>query len=299
MESLEEEGNPWGGKRKNRLNWTGKLELPTYSTEHEYCLFTCCTTAYDTISGKGSKNAGIALLRLLDYAAVSYGTLGTKESCCGDLADKIGAADLAAELAKKNTEMFLTAGVDKILTLSPHCLNSFKNTYDGLKNVTSVHYTELLDELIKNGSINPSIGVDLKVTYHDPCYLGRHSGIYEAPRRILESIPGITLIEMQNSRERSFCCGGGGGGLWKDRVAKESLGEIRIKEAIATGAGVIATACPYCIRMLNESIARLKAGNKIQVIDMAELLLQSVDLTDRLAGAGKNNIKVIQEGAHV
>ncbi len=238
-------------------------------------------------------------MRLLDYAAVSYGTLGTQESCCGDLADKIGAADLAAELAKKNTEMFLTAGVAKILTISPHCLNSFKQNYDGLKNITTVHYTELLDELIQKGAINPSNRVDLKVTYHDPCYLGRHSGIYEAPRRILAAIPGIQLIEMQNNRERSFCCGGGGGGLWKDRVGKESLGEIRIKEAIGTGAGVIATACPYCIRVLNESIARLGAGNKIKVIDMAELLLQSVDLSNRLAGAGKNNIKVFQEGAHV
>ena len=156
-----------------------------------------------------------------------------------------------------------------------------------------------MDELIQDGAINPSIRVDLKVTYHDPCYLGRHSGIYEAPRRILAAIPGIQLIEMQNNRERSFCCGGGGGGPWKDRSGKESLGEIRIKEAIGTGAGVIATACPYCIRMLNESIARLGVGNKIKVIDMAELLLQSVDLSDRLAEAGKNNIKVFQEGAHV
>ena len=299
LESLEEEGNPWGGKRENRLDWAGGTELPTFTREQEFCLFTCCTTAYDTSARKGSKNAGIALLRLLDYAAVSYGSLGTQESCCGDLADKIGAADLAAELAKKNTEMFLTAGVAKILTISPHCLNSFKQNYDGLKNITTIHYTELLDELMQKGAINPSNRVDLKVTYHDPCYLGRHSAIYEAPRRILAAIPGIQLIEMQNNRERSFCCGGGGGGLWKNRDGKESLGEIRIKEAIGTGAGVIATACPYCIRVLNESIARLGAGNKIKVIDMAELLLQSVDLSNRLAGAGKNNIKVFQEGAHV
>ena len=299
LAGLEEEGNPWGGKRANRLDWARGTELPAFTGEQEYCLFTCCTTAYDTSAKKGSQNAGIALLRLLNYAAVSYGTLGTKESCCGDLADKIGAADLAAELAQKNTEMFLTAGVGKILTISPHCLNSFKQNYDGLKNVTTVHYTELLDELIANGAIIPSNSLNLTVTYHDPCYLGRHAKIYEAPRRILEAIPGIKLIEMQNSRERSFCCGGGGGGVWKDRSGKESLGEIRIKEAIGTGAGVIATACPYCIRMLNESIARLGAGNKIKVIDMAELLLQSVDLSDRLAGAGKNNIKVFQEGAHV
>ena len=141
------------------------------------------------------------------------------------------------------------------------------------------------------------------MTYHDPCYLGRHASIYEAPRRILEAIPGVTLIEMQNNRERSFCCGGGSGGPWKDSVGKESLGEIRIKEALGTGAGVIATACPYCIRMLNESIAKLGVGNKIIVRDVAELLLQSVDLSDASAKTGKNNIGALlglsQEELHV
>ena len=221
-------------------------------------------------------------MRLLDHAGVSYGTLGTKESCCGDVVDKIGVADVAADLTRKNTEMFLEAGVAKILTLSPHCLNSFNKNYEGLKQITTVHSTELLDELIQKGSIKPVNRLDLKVTYHDPCYLGRHSSIYDAPRRILEAIPGVTLIEMQNNRERSFCCGGGGGGPWKDSVGKESLGEIRIKEAIGTGAEVIATACPYCIRTLNESIAKLGVGNQIKVQDIAELLLQSVDLSDTI-----------------
>ena len=231
VKSLKKDGNPWAGKKENRLDWAKGANLPTYTTEHEYCLFTCCTTAYDTSADKGSQKAGIALLGLLEHAGVSYGTLGTKESCCGDLADKIGVADVAADLTRKNTEMFLEAGVSKILTLSPHCLNSFKKNYAGLKQITTVHSTELLDELIQQGSIKPVNSLDLKVTYHDPCYLGRHSAIYDAPRRILEAIPGATLIEMQNNRERSFCCGGGSGGPWKNSVGKESLGEIRIKEA--------------------------------------------------------------------
>jgi Fe-S oxidoreductase len=299
VKSLKNNGNPWEGNRENRLDWAKDAALPTYTTEHEYCLFTCCTTAYDTSADKGSQKAGIALLRLLEHAGVSYGTLGTKESCCGDLADKLGTADVAADLTRKNTEMFLEAGVSKILTLSPHCLNSFKKNYEGLKTLTNAHSTELLDELILKGSIKPVNRLDLKVTYHDPCYLGRHSSIYDAPRRILASIPGATLIEMQNSRERSFCCGGGSGGPWKDSVAKESLGEIRIKEAIGTGAEVIATACPYCIRTLNESIAELGVGNKIKVRDIAELLLQSVDLTDTFAKTGKNHMGLSQEDLHV
>jgi Fe-S oxidoreductase len=299
VKSLKENGNPWGGKRGNRLDWAKAANLPAYTGDHEYCLFTCCTTAYDTSADKGSQKAGIALLRLLDHAGVSYGTLGTKESCCGDMVDKIGATDVVADLTRKNTEMFLGAGVSKILTLSPHCLDSFSKHYEGLKKITTVHSTELLDQLIQKGAIKPVNRLDLKVTYHDPCYLGRHSSVYDAPRRILESIPGVTLIEMQNNRERSFCCGGGSGGPWQDRAGKENLGEIRVKEAMRTGAGVIATACPYCIRQLHSAIAKLGVGNKIKVQDITELLSQSVDLSDKSGKTGNSNRSVSQEGLHV
>ena len=299
VKSLNENGNPWGANRGNRLDWAKAANLPAYTRDHEYCLFTCCTTAYDTSADKGSQKAGIALLRLLDHAGVSYGTLGTKESCCGDMVDKIGATDVVADLTRKNTEMFLGAGVSKILTLSPHCLNSFSKHYEGLKKIATVHSTELLDELIQKGSLKPVNRLDLKVTYHDPCYLGRHSSVYDAPRRILESIPGVTLIEMQNNRERSFCCGGGSGGPWQDRAGKERLGEIRVKEAMGAGAGVIATACPYCIRQLNEAVAALGVANKIRVQDITELLLQSVDLSEPSGKTGNNNRIVSQEGRRV
>ncbi|MGP7970790.1 MAG: heterodisulfide reductase-related iron-sulfur binding cluster [Desulfobaccales bacterium] len=299
VQTLKKEGNPWNGKRENRLDWAKGAKLPTYTQEHEYCLFTCCTTAYDTSAAKGSQKAGLALLRLLEYAGVSYGSLGAGESCCGDVTDKIGAADVLGDLTRKNTEMFLEAGVSKILALSPHCLNSFKKNYEGLKKIAITHPTELLDELIQEGSLKPVNSLDLKVTYHDPCYLGRHSSIYDAPRRILESIPGVTLVEMQNNRERSFCCGGGGGGPWRDGNGKGSLGEIRIKEALATGAGVIATACPYCIRTLNEAIAKMGLGSQIKVQDLTELLWQSVALPDAPAITGKINMRLSQGEAHV
>ena len=299
VKSLKKNGNPWGGEKESRLAWAKGVKLPTYTKEHEYCLFTCCTTAYDTSADKGSQKAGIALLRLLEHAGVSYGTLGTKESCCGDMVDKIGAADVVADLARKNTEMFLEAGASKILTISPHCLSSFRSNYEGLKKIANIHSTQLLDKLIREGAIKPVNKLDLKVTYHDPCYLGRHSSIYDEPRRVLESIPGLTLFEMQNSRERSFCCGGGSGGPWKDSSGKKSLGEIRIREAIGTGAEVVATACPYCIRTLNEGIAKLGVGNKIKVRDITELLLQSVDLSDTPGKTGNNNRSFSQEGRRV
>jgi quinone-modifying oxidoreductase, subunit QmoC len=299
VKSLKNNGNPWEGKGENRLDWARGTALPAYTKEQEYCLFTCCTTAYDTSAGKGSQKAGLALLDLLEHAGVSYGTLGTKENCCGDLADKIGVVDVAADLTRKNTEMFLEAGVAKIVTISPHCLTSFQKNYDGLKHLSTVHSTELLDKLIQEGSILPVNSLNLKVTYHDPCYLGRHSAIYDAPRRILAAIPGATLVEMQNSRERSFCCGGGSCGPWKKSVGKENLGEIRIKEAIGTGAEVIATACPYCIRTLNESITKLGVGNQIKVRDVAELLLQSVDLSKHLPKPEKIMLGLSQEDPHV
>jgi quinone-modifying oxidoreductase, subunit QmoC len=299
VKGLKKDGNPWGGKKGNRPDWAEGAKLPIYTKEHEFCLFTCCATAYNTSADKGSQKAGIAFLRLLEHAGVSYGTLGNRESCCGDMVDKIGAVDVLTDLTGKNTAMLLEAGVSKILTMSPHCLNSFNKNYEGLEKIVKLHSTELLDKLIREGAIKPVKKIDLKVTYHDPCYLGRHSSIYDAPRKLLESIPGVTLFEMQNSRERSFCCGGGGGGPWQDSPGKESLGEIRIKEAIGTGAEVIATACPYCIRTLNEAVAKLGVGNKMKVRDITELLLQSVDLTDTSGEAGINNTSFAQEGRNV
>lgn len=300
VKSLKKNGNPWGGKKENRLGWVNGAKLPAYDKGHEYCLFTCCTTAYDTSTDKGSQKAGIALMHLLNHAGVSYGVIGNEESCCGDMAEKTGAADVAADLTGRNTRMFLDAGVSKILTVSPHCLNAFKRNYEGLKGIASVHCTELLDSLIQDGAIKPVNRLDLKVTYHDPCYLGRHASIYEAPRRILEAIPGIILSEMQNARERSFCCGGGSGGPWKNGTGgKESFGEIRVKEAMRTGAEVIATACPYCIRTLNEAIAKLGVGNTIRVQDIAELLLQAVDLSATSGKSANNHMSFSQEGHNV
>jgi Fe-S oxidoreductase len=284
--AFQREHDIWDSKRAEGFRWPIRSKiggkdyedaLDSFEQDKEYCLFTCCTTAYDTSPGKGSERGGHALLGLLEMAGVSYGSMGTKENCCGDMADKIGAFDLAAELKKNNTDAFLAAGVKKILTVSPHCLNTFKKDYEGLKDVEVEHYTELLDKAIANGTITPDQEVNLKVTYHDPCYLGRQNDVYDAPRRILGAIPGLVFSEMQSIRERSLCCGGGGGGAWLQDPNKETLGELRIKEALDTGSEVIATACPYCIRMLNSAITRLDVGDKIRVLDIAELVCLSIE----------------------
>jgi len=296
LDSLTTNGNPWDGVRTKRLEWAGDLDLPAFTPEHEYCLFTCCTTAYDP----GNRLAGQALLQLLEYAGIAFGTLGAEENCCGDPAHKLGAAEIFSELALKNTDLFLLTGVQKILTTSPHCLNAFKNSYAGLNgSVASEHYTELLDRLVTRGRLTPTLEVPATVTYHDPCYLGRHQGIYEAPRRILQSIPGLTLVEMANHRQSSLCCGGGGGGAWADMPLNRRLDVLRIEEALSTGAEVIATACPFCLRMLNDAVRSLGVGDRIGVQDLAELLLQSVALKDGARITQRVDSEIEREVCHV
>lgn len=278
LANLKKEGTPWTGKQKDRTAWAKDPVLAQYSENKEYCLFTCCTTAYDSSSNQGSKNGGMALLKLLEIGDVSYGSLGSGESCCGDQAEKIGDKNLAENLTKANTDLFTSNNVNKILTTSPHCLNAFRKNYPDLdKEVEITHYTELLDNLIANGALTPLSEIDKKVTYHDPCYLGRHNKVYDAPRNILQSIPGLDLIEMQNNKQRSQCCGGGGGGAWQILPMDEDHGVQRVREALDTDAEIIATACPYCVRMLNDAITKLGVEDKIQVRDVAELLLQSVE----------------------
>jgi len=298
--SLKKKGNPWNGKPQDRMVWAGDVDIPAFTPEKEYCLFTCCTTAYDTSPSKGCETAGKALPRLLSHAGVSFGTLGDKESCCGDQAASLGEREVFSNLERKNTDLFMNAGVKKILTFSPHCMNTFKNQYDGLKDkVETEHYTEVLDRLIAGGRIKPVNPAGLTVTYHDPCYLGRHNGIYDAPRRVLDSIPGLKLVEMENNRKRSLCCGGGGGGPWKEYPPEQRFGVARVRQAIDAGAEVIATACPYCIRMLNEAVAELKIGNKMKVQDISELVLTSVEIPDAAGNIHTHITSLEQEDCHV
>lgn len=281
LNSLKKNGNPWNGNSEKRMDWADDTTIPSFTKETEYCLFNCCSTAYDDSHANGGKKAGQALNRLLQTAGVSIGTLGSKENCCGDLANKTGAKEAFSELAGKNTNLFLDAGIQKLVTTSPHCLNTFKNEYPGLNGeVIKEHSVELLNRLIKDGSLQPTKELNLKVTYHDPCYLGRYSGIYEEPRQVLQSIPGLELVEMEYNRERSLCCGGGGGGAFKDQPRDQSMGVERVREAMNTGSDVIATTCPYCIRMLNNAIQKLGVQKKIIVQDLAELLVQSVKVSE-------------------
>jgi Fe-S oxidoreductase len=301
LHSLTQKGNPWNGDPQKRMDWAKDLTISAFSPEHEYCLFTCCTTAYDALlSQNGGQQTGISLVRLMKRAGISFGTFGTQEKCCGDPAHKMGSHDVSSNLIRQNTDLFLQSGVRKLLTTSPHCLHMFRNTYTELKgSILSEHYTELLDRLIQEGRLEPVEKIDRIVTFHDPCYLGRYNGIYEAPRRILQSIPGLKLIEMPNNKERSLCCGGGGGGAWQDLPKEERLGVLRVREAMFTGAQVIVTACPFCLRMLNQAVQELGVEDRIVVRELAELLWESVEITKEMPHTAHVNQVFDQEVVHV
>jgi Fe-S oxidoreductase len=294
--SLKQNGNPWGEDLQRRMEWAQGLNLPPFRSDQEYCLFTCCTTAYDPANLK----PGRALIQLMDQAGVSVGSLGIEERCCGDQLDKLGVSYLFSEVSKHNKDLFRRSGARKILTTSPHCLNAFKTRYGDIMHEFQIeHYTELLDRLITEGVLSPVHEVSAIVTYHDPCYLGRHNGIYEAPRRILRSIPGIVPVEMPNNRAAALCCGSGSGNIWGNGIPNRRLGTMRIREALDTGASVIATACPYCIRMLNDAVKELDVGQQIAVRDPAELLLQSLPATAGTHAADHNGVEMDQEAYHV
>lgn len=275
--SLSQHHNPWGKPRDSRMDWGRGLDIPAFDAGLEYNLFTCCTTAYG-INGarpETGTEAARALPAILARAKVSFGTLESEERCCGDPAYRLGDADYFNEAREANTRLFLEKGIKKILATSPHCYTSFKKYYPGLTgHVEIVHYTQLLDRLIRSGKITPNAGPDLVVTYHDPCYLGRHNSVFEPPRRILKAIPGLTIVEMPHNRENSLCCGGGGGHAW--RTDGTGLASTRVREALATGAQVMATACPFCTCILDRSVRETGLAGRLKVMDLSEILNQSL-----------------------
>jgi Fe-S oxidoreductase len=262
-------GNPWTGDAPKRNDWA-QGKYPVYEAGMEYLYFTCCTVSYDPRNMQVAR----ATAEILNRAGVSWGLPGTSVNCCGESVRKVGDADLFERLKGTNREFFKQNKVKKVLVISPHCYATFVKEYGD--NYEVVHFSELLADLIRQGKITPKKDLGgLKVTFHDPCYLGRHSGIYDAPREVLKAIPGIEFVEMDRTREDSVCCGGGGGGLWLEKAKGERLSDLRVAEALER-ASVLATACPYCIAMLEDSVRTMNADEKIKVKDVSELILDSL-----------------------
>ncbi|MDD4876387.1 MAG: (Fe-S)-binding protein [Dehalococcoidales bacterium] len=273
MKNISTTGNPLGEPPENRADWAKGLDVKEYTKGTEWLYVTGCMAAYDPKLQRISK----AIVYLLKKAGLDFGILGERERCSGESVRKAGDEQLFQTLAQTNIETFKELGVKKIVTTSPHSYHAFKNEYPELEgNFEVVHYSQLLAELIKDGKLKPTKELKRKITYHDPCYLGRHNAVYDEPREVLNSIPGIELIEMPRSKENSLCCGGGGGGIWMETKKGERFADLRLDEAEEAGANILAVACPYCMSMFEDSVLSLNKGDVLEIKDIAELLQEVI-----------------------
>ncbi len=271
--SLIGEGNPFGEKRKNRANWAEGLSVKTFTEGMEILYFPGCYLSYDPRLKKVAR----ATANILNLAGVDFGILGSKENCCGESIRKTGDEGLFKRLARENIKNFIDNGVKKILVSSPHCYHTFKNEYpEFMVNFEVVHISQYLFKLINEGRLELTKEYGKKVTYHDPCYLGRHNGIYDEPRKVLKKIPGLELTEMADSLEDSLCCGGGGGRIWMETPKEERFSDLRLEQAVGVGAEVLVTSCPYCITHFEESKLALEDGEATEIKDITEILQEVI-----------------------
>lgn len=261
-------GNPYRELKQNRDNWAENTGVKQYEKGDEFLYYVGCVGSYDTVSQKAAKALGSVLLK----SGLPFGFLGSREVCDGNEVDMLGEKGLFEFLKEENTQTFKELGVKKIVTLSPHSYNALKNNYSNEFEV--FHYTQLLRDLVKSGKLDVSRGFKAKVTYHDPCFLGRYNNEYDAPREILTAIPGVELVEMERTKENSFCCGGGGGNFYTDILGsgKDSPSRIRVREAHDTGANILAVACPVCMMMLEDALKAERLEDELAIKDISEIM---------------------------
>jgi Fe-S oxidoreductase len=267
--SLKSAGNPWGGLRNERAEWARDLAIPSVNGQTEMLYFSCCVPAYDPKMGSVAR----ATARILKETGANFGIIGAKESCCGESVRKAGNFAVFESLAASNINLFHESGVREIVVSSPHCYDTFKNEYPPLGgDFKVVHLVQYLARLVDEGRLAYKKPFPKKVVYHDPCYLGRHSGIYDEPRKVLSSIPGLTLMDEMNGRENSLCCGGGGARIWMETKKGERFSDILVEQALELGAEVLATACPYCILNFKDSVLTMGRADVLEVRDLSEIV---------------------------
>ena len=310
FEGMERQGNPWGVSQDRRDEWAEDLKLPVWGDggQYEYLFFVGCAGSYDERQKKVSR----AMVKILREANVSFATLSKQEACNGDSARRLGNEYLYQTLAKGNVEQWNGLGVKAVITQCPHCFNTIKNEYpDFGGDYRVISHTELINELLKDKRIKVSQVMNEKLTYHDPCYLGRHNGVFEAPRNVLKSIPGLEVVEMQRSERQSFCCGAGGGRMWLEEHIGTRINHNRMNEVALTlahakdpsvpfpsatdkdkpgkvgdytgpGEGTVAVACPFCSTMLHDA-ANDTGRENIKVKDVAEIVADALVVTSPTA----------------
>jgi len=271
--SLVGQGNPLGEERAKRGDWAKGLSVDAFAEGMEVLYFPGCYLSYDP----RLKKVAVATAEILKRAEVDFGILGAEENCCGESIRKTGDEELFKRLARENIKTFIDHGVKKILVSSPHCYHTFKNEYPEFRvDFEVIHITQYLLELIREGRLEFTGEYEKKVTYHDPCYLGRHNGVYDEPREVLKRIPGLELCEMPESREDSLCCGGGGGRIWMETPKGERFCDLRVEQAMGIGAEVLATACPYCISNFEDSKLTLDCVEEIEIKDITEIVREAL-----------------------
>ena len=273
--SMEQRGHPWRGTSFTRTDWTEGLDVPVMADkpEIEVLFWVGCTGALEQRSQAIPK----AMASIFKLAKVKYAILGDEETCTGDPARRMGNEYLFQIMAEQNITTISNYGKPKIITICPHCFNTIKNEYPQFGGEFEVlHYTEYVADLIKDGRLKPIKTIDTTLAYHDSCYLGRHNRIFDPPREIVNSIPGVTLVEMEpRNRERGFCCGAGGGRMWMDEPGTK-VNHIRTEHFLETEAETVGTSCPFCLQMMNEGVGSKGVSETKKAKDILELLVESL-----------------------
>jgi len=274
--NMENNSNPWGVGLGLRADWAKGLEVKTMAEDGEVDLlfWVGCAGSFDD----RNKKVATSLVKILKAAGVKFSILGTEEGCCGDSARRIGNEYLYQTLVQGNIEVLKNYGVKKILTMCPHCFNTLKNEYPQFGGKYEVlHYTQFLAELLGQGKLKLKKPVDKVITYHDSCYLGRGNEVYEEPRKVLQAIPGLKMVEMERNHIRSFCCGAGGGRMWMEEKLGTRINQERTDQALKTKAQMVGTACPYCLTMLGDGIKEKGLEETLTAVDLAELVEQGLE----------------------
>jgi Fe-S oxidoreductase/nitrate reductase gamma subunit len=277
--NMENNSNPWGIGAHLRADWAKELDIKTLAEEPgvEYLFYVGCAGSFD----ERGKKVSIAFAKILKTAGVSFGILGTEEGCCGDSAMRGGNEYLYQSLAQANIEVMKTYNVKKIITTCPHGYNALKKDYPHFGGEFEVfHHTEIIADLIAKGKILLKRPAEGACTYHDSCFLGRYNGIYDQPRRILEAVPGLKLVEMERNLAKSFCCGAGGARMWMEEDIGQRINHMRTDQAIAAGAGTVAVGCPLCLTMLSDGIKDRSKEATMTALDIAEIVWRAMGLEE-------------------
>ena len=296
LKNLENKGDPWGMGEARRTEWMTDLgfEVPVAAgkiePDVEYLFWVGCAGALEDRAKKTTK----AIASLLHTAGVKFAVLGPAETCTGDPARRIGNEFVYSMLAQQNIETLNEAAPKTIVASCPHCFNTIANEYPQLGgNYEVIHHTQLLARLVAEGKLTPAGRVDEKLTYHDPCFLGRHNKVYTPPREILEAVPGVEATEMHRCKSRGFCCGAGGARMWMEERIGKRINTERIEEALALSPDTISTSCPYCLVMLGNAVSAKKSSGEaketLEVVDVAQLLVRSVSPVAGNGSAGASD----------